>query len=177
MKPLLLAGRLVAVGIAAMVGAGVVFARQQGGASTDAGGTLAALTAEVRLLRLSVEKSAQTQAQIQALGVYLAAEQSRLVQVSNRADSLQKDLDAAVLGTAAATDRVDGLQNELKKTQPPETRLQIEDALGEARQELKRATAAESQLQSRQSEAAATLQTELARWSDLIARLQRASNQ
>lgn len=171
-----LSGRLVAAAIVAAMGSAVVLARQQAG-PPDAGGTLAALTAEVRLLRLSVEKSAQTQAQIQALSVYLAAEQSRLVQVSSRADSLQKDLDAAVLGTAVATDRVDGLQNELKKTYPPEMKAQIEEALAGAKQDLKRATAAESQLQSRQSEAAATLQSELGRWSDLIARLQRAANQ
>jgi hypothetical protein len=169
-----LSGRLVAAAVVAAMGSAVVLARQQAG--PDAG-TLAALTAEVRLLRLSVEKSAQTQAQIQALSVYLAAEQSRLVQVSSRADSLQKDLDAAVLGTAVATDRVDGLQNELRKTQPPEMKAEIEEALAGAKRDLKRATATESQIQIRQSEAAATMQSELGRWSELIARLQRAANQ
>lgn len=171
-----LSSRLVAAGIVVATASVVVLARQQG-APPDAGGTLAGLTAEVRLLRLSVEKSAQSQAQIQALSVYLAAEQSRLVQVSNRADSLQKDLDAAVQTSAVAADRVAGLEAELKKSQPPEIKTQLEDALSDARQSLKRATTAESQLQARQSEAAGTLQAELARWSDLIARLQRVSNQ
>jgi len=42
-------------------------------------GSLSAVVNEIRLLRLSVEKSSQTQAQIQALAVSLSAQQRLLV--------------------------------------------------------------------------------------------------
>ena len=63
--------------------------------STPPVGSLAALTTEVRLLRMAFEKSTHTQTQLQGLSVYLSAQQSRLSQTSARVDTIRKDLDIA----------------------------------------------------------------------------------
>ena len=59
------------------------------------GGSLTALTEEVRQLRLAVEESIRSQTQTQALGVYLSAQQSRIVQVASRLDAVRRDVEAA----------------------------------------------------------------------------------
>ena len=56
-------------------------------------GSLAELTAEVRLLRLAVEQSGRTQTQAQALGIFLSAQQSRILQMTTRLDVARKELD------------------------------------------------------------------------------------
>jgi hypothetical protein len=50
---------------------------------------LVALVAEIRQLRLTVEESNRQQAQIQSLAVYLSAQQSRLIQVGARLESVR----------------------------------------------------------------------------------------
>ena len=56
---------------------------------------MAALTSEIRELRLAVQQLAQTQSQTQALGVYLSVQQSRLVQTASRLDSARHELEEA----------------------------------------------------------------------------------
>ena len=56
-------------------------------------GSMASLTAELRQLREAVEALTKVQAQTQALGVYLSAQQSRLTQTAARVDAVQKDLE------------------------------------------------------------------------------------
>src|SRR5688500_14852551 len=60
-----------------------------------ADGSLAALTAEVRQLRLSVEELARSQTKTQALAVYLSAQQSRLQQADQQLAVARRELDAA----------------------------------------------------------------------------------
>jgi hypothetical protein len=52
------------------------------------GGSLAALTSEVRQLRLAVEAATRSQTQTQALSVYLSVQQSRVLHVATRLDSV-----------------------------------------------------------------------------------------
>jgi hypothetical protein len=172
--------RILACAVVALIGCGVVLGRQQAGAS-DSGGSLAALTAEVRLLRLSIEKSADAQAQLQAMTVYLSAQQSRLLQVSARADAIRKDLDAAIRDARRFADAVAGVEKTLAMPLPAEVadpaliRRQLEGELSEAKRELVRANAVEAELRNRESEATAAVQTELARWTEMIGRLEQAT--
>ena len=59
----------------------------------DGGASLAAVTSELRQLRMAVEELTRSQTQTQALGVYLSAQQSRVLQVATRLDSARKDLE------------------------------------------------------------------------------------
>src|SRR5688572_1699190 len=63
----------------------------------DTGGSLAALTSELRQLRVAVEELTRSQTQTQALGVYLSVQQSRILQLAARVDSARKDLETATL--------------------------------------------------------------------------------
>jgi hypothetical protein len=58
-------------------------------------GSLSALVAEVRQLRVAVEESNRRQAEIQTLSVYLSAQQSRLIQIGARLDAVRNELTAA----------------------------------------------------------------------------------
>jgi hypothetical protein len=62
-------------------------------------GSLDGLTAEIRVLRVAIEDASRRRAQTEALGVYLSAQQSRLVQTASR-------LDAAAANARAASARV-----------------------------------------------------------------------
>ena len=172
------------VGSAALTVAmcGVLFASEQS-VAPDSAGSLAALTAEVRLLRLSVEKSAQTQAQIQAMTVYLSVQQSRLLQVSTRADALRKNLDAAIRETSHFTENVADAEKALAMPIPTSVQpsaqtaitAQREAELAQAKRDLARAASAEGELRNRESDAASAVQTELAHWTEMIARLEQAT--
>jgi chromosome segregation ATPase len=142
------------------------------GQSTPSIGSLETLTTEVRLLRMAVEKSTQTQAQLQGLSVYLSAQQSRLIQTSARVDTIRKDLDIAVRDSKALADRIAALRENLAKESNPELTARWQDMLTDLTREAARGAAYQTQIRAREAESFTELQTELARWSDLIARLE-----
>lgn len=141
-------------------------------AATDSNGSFAELTAELRLLRLAVERSTQVQTQIQALSVYLSAQQSRLVHSSSRADALRRDLDGATREVGHFADRVAELERSLALPQMADHKGQFEGELQEMKRMLARATATEAQLRAREADAASAVQNDLSVWNDLISRLQ-----
>lgn len=165
---------LFGCGVLAMI-VGVTALAQE--VSTQPGGSLAALTSEVRLLRVAVEKSTQTQTQLQGLSVYLSAQQSRMIQTSARVDTIRKDLDVAARNSKALTDRVAAARASLASNPNPDVRAEAQDMLTVVTREATQATAYEAQLRAREAEASADLQTELTRWSDLIARLEQTIKQ
>jgi|SRR5579864_1738657 len=135
-------------------------------------GTLAALTAEVRALRLAVEESTRSQTQTQALAVYLAAQQSRLVQVGGRLDAVRTELAAAAGRFRELTDSLASAQTRLATLNQPEMRADLEEVVRAFKQQSDRAAEQVQQLTARESELAQMFQTEEARWADLIARLE-----
>jgi DNA anti-recombination protein RmuC len=135
-------------------------------------GTLAALTAEVRALRIAVEESTKNQTQTQALAVYLSAEQSRLVQVSSRLDAVRTELAAATSRFRELTDSLASAQTRLATVIQPEMRAELEELARAFKQQSDRAADQVRQLTTRESELAQMFQTEEARWADLITRLE-----
>jgi DNA anti-recombination protein RmuC len=135
-------------------------------------GTLAALTAEVRALRIAVEESTKNQTQTQALAVYLSAEQSRLVQVSSRLDAVRTELAAATSRFRELTDSLASAQTRLATVIQPEMRADLEEMARAFKQQSDRAADQVRQLTTRESELAQMFQTEEARWADLITRLE-----
>lgn len=169
---MLIRAALVSGVCAVTVVGGSVIARGQTSAPSGSD-SLTAIASEVHLLRESVEKSANTQIQVQALGVYLSAQQSRLVQTANRADSIRRDLDAAVLESQRAAKEADSVQLRLNTVNdPPEVKTALEQELVSFKQAASLASVKESQLRARDSEASQALQAELDRWNDLMARLE-----
>jgi chromosome segregation ATPase len=140
--------------------------------SEPADGSLAALTAEVRELRLAVQQLSQTQSQTQALGVYLSVQQSRVLQVSSQLDAVRKDLDAAARQANELSTKLADLDDELPRTSDPDQRKAIQEASREMRRERAVVAAQEQQARSRETELSQSLQSEESRWSALISRLE-----
>ena len=167
---------LVGCGLFVLVVVGAVFAQDKTTAVSSE--PMAVLTSEVRLLRLAIEKGTQAQTQIQGLSVYLSAQQSRLIQLSTRLDGLRRELDVAITQAGVANERAADVQKSLLSGQLDAVeRKAVEGAQGAFKNELARATARENDLRNREAQAAGELQTELARWTDLIGRLEQAIKQ
>ena len=169
-------GRTVASGMALAVvalaiagGATVVLGQSRG---EPADGSMAALTAEVRQLRLAVQQFAQTQSQTQALGVYLSVQQTRLLQVSSQLESARLELDGVARQSNEVTGKLAELEEELPRLSDPTKRTAVEEAIREMRREQQLATAREQQLRNRELELSQTMQTEESRWSSLLTRLE-----
>ena len=165
-------GRTVTWSVMALTivgGATIVFGQGRG---DPADGSMAALTAEVRELRLAVQQFAQTQSQTQALGVYLSVQQSRILQVSSQLDTTRRELDGVSRQSSETTSRLAVLEEELPRTSDPTQRNAVQEAIREMRREQALAAAQEQQLRNRELELSQTMQTEESRWSSLLTRLE-----
>jgi hypothetical protein len=134
-------------------------------------GSLAALTAEIRQLRVAVEESGRTQGQTQALAIYISAQRDRMVQMAARFDATQRELDGVSRETAELGRLVTGQQTAIA-TMPQQMRAAMTDELRVTQQRHAAASAREQALQTRVLEMSQSLQTEEARWSELISRLE-----
>jgi hypothetical protein len=134
---------------------------------------LSALTAEIRQLRLAIEEATRRQVETQALAVSLSAQQSRLVQIAGRADVAREQLNAVTVRQRDAERRltfmVEGLGNPLISA---EIRRELEGARQGAQHDLESIAAEQKLVASRDAELMQAMQSEEARWMDLISRLE-----
>ena len=135
-------------------------------------GSLTALTEEVRQLRHAVEESMRSQTQTQALGVYLSAQQSRILQVAGRLDSARRDLDSASDRAQGIATRMTSIEDMLSRVTEPSERAALESENRAMTLERKRFNLQEQQARNREAELSQSLQLENDRWTDLIARLE-----
>lgn len=160
----------IAVVCAAALLGGAAYVRAQVQA-TDAP-SLAAIASELRLLRQAVEKSTDTQTQIQALTAALSAQQSRLLQVSSRADELKKQFETAAKAHADVVQSITTNTNALAAgTLNVEVRGAVADMVKEMRVQEQHLAADEAQARAALTEAEGAVQAELSRWTDLMTRL------
>ena len=162
----------VTVGVVAIIIAGGAAALWAQTRVEDGGGTLAGLTAEVRLLRLAVEESSKAQTQTQALSVSLSAQQSRMQQISARLETTRSELVATTARLKEANRLVEAAKADLAQTTNPQERKQEEAMLATFIESTAQTAAQERQLRIRESELTQAMQTEEQRWADLIARLE-----
>lgn len=154
----------------AIAGGAAVVLGQGRGEPTD--GSMAALTAEVRELRVAVQQFAQTQSQTQALGVYLSVQQSRILQVSSQLETARRELDGVSRQSSEVTSRLASLEEELPRISDSKQRDATQEAIREMRREQGLAAAQEQQLRNRELELSQTMQAEESRWSTLLTRLE-----
>jgi hypothetical protein len=170
-------GRTVAFGltlsglaVALAVGATVVVAQNR--AEPADSGSMAALTSEVRELRLAVQQLALTQSQTQALGVYLSVQQSRVLQVSSQLDVARKEVDGGAFRTNELATKLADLEEQLPRVSDAAERNALQGAIREMRREHTLVSAQEQQARNREIELSQSLQAEESRWSALITRLE-----
>ena len=142
--------------------------------ATDAGaGSLGELTSEIRQLRFAIEQSSRTQTQAQALGIFLSAQQSRILQVTTRLDTARKELDTIARQSTAPRQSVGVYSKSRSRKYPiPTSAPRFEDRSKGLKLEMKAVAAQEQQARTHEAEMLQAWQQEEARWNDLIARLQ-----
>jgi hypothetical protein len=166
--------RAVAVGVVLSCAGGALWAQTR---VDESGGSLAALTAEVRLLRLAVEDGTKRQAEVQALGVSLSAQQSRMIQLNARIDAVRSEIAAAESRAKQGAFFVQNAQEDIQTnlaSADPDERREAAEMLQLFKQQADEATAAMDRLRSRESDLTQAMRIEEQRWSDLINRLEQA---
>lgn len=139
----------------------------------DEDGSLAALTAEVRQLRVAVEELARAQAEMQAMGVYLSAQQSRVQQVSAQLDAVRKDLATATVRSQSFEAELARLADALALITDRQERAGLESAVRATETERNRVDLEIQQVRGRESDLSRTLAIEEDRLNDLLARVER----
>jgi chromosome segregation ATPase len=138
----------------------------------DGDESMAALTAEVRQLRIAVEQLARSQTETQALSVYLSAQQGRVAQARQRYDTVRRETEGAATQREDMQAELARLTAELPRANSPAHRADIETSIRLFQVE---ANGADNQLQqarAREDEASRALAREEDRWSDLLARME-----
>jgi DNA repair exonuclease SbcCD ATPase subunit len=150
-------------------GAAAVLAQ---GKSEPTDGSFAALTSEVRQLRVAVEESTRSQTQTQALAVYLSVQQSRILAIATRLDEARKELDSAATRSREVASELESIRTDLLRVTEPQRHAALEDLDKQLKGEQQRAVFQEQQARIRQNELSQALQIEETRWTDLISRLE-----
>jgi chromosome segregation ATPase len=144
----------------------------QGRGDVNDANSMAAVTSELRQLRVAVEESTRSQTQTQALGVYLSVQQSRILQVAARLDSVRKELDTATMRSRGIASELSRIDDDLPRTTDPGQRSALESAQRALKPELEQVKMQEQQARLREGELSQALQLEDSRWTDLISRLE-----
>ena len=155
-----------------VVGSAVAVAAQGGTGAAGADGSLAGVTAELRQLRLAVEESTRRQTQAQAVGVYLSAQQSRVVHVSARLDAARRELDAVTVQSKELAAELASREDAALRLTNPDEKSQIEIHARMLKQHLEVLGARAQLAQTREAELSQMLHAEEARWTDLVGRLE-----
>jgi len=135
-------------------------------------GSLAALTAEVRQLRVAVEDLAQSQSEAQALGVYLSAQQSRLKLADEQLAAVREQIESSAGVREELEARLAELLLEQSRAPSPQRRAEIEARINDFRSEQGRVDRQLQQARDRENDLSRALQAEESRFNDLIARLE-----
>ena len=160
--------------ISAAVAALIVLATTAGGETPQQPNqdTLGALLVEVRGLRSAIEQMASVGPSIQLAMGRLQLHEQRINTLVRRGDVVRDALAAAHKRAAELRDRFGNLQRALEDSTEPLHRSNIEGQLLMSKQDLARATAEVQRLQTEESEAAAQVSSEQARWAEINQRLE-----
>jgi hypothetical protein len=161
------AGSLAAVALAGAVALGA-----QGSAPPDAG-SMKELVAEVRALRLAVERTSGLAARSQALLGRVQLQENRLADLGRRLDEARERARAAGVEEAKHTNALAEVTRPLEgASASADDRANAEAMLRELRASLKLAQDQAAQLRADEQAVLAALTQEQTRWSDYNARLE-----
>jgi chromosome segregation ATPase len=133
--------------------------------------SLAALTAEVRQLRLAVEELARSQSETQALAVQLSAQQGRMQQADQQLAAVREQIDSSTAVRQDLETRLAGMLADQARASP-DLRAQIEDAVNGLRAEQARIDLQLQGARSRENDLSRVVQSEETRFNELIVRLE-----
>lgn len=134
-------------------------------------GSLAALTAEVRQLRVAVEGLARSQAETQALTVALSAQQDRVRQLSDQLRAAREEVVTYDSTRQRFAEELPNLADQISRTTDRERRADLEDRNRSIQGEHGRIESLLQQARGRESDLSRELAVEEDRWEDLLSRL------
>ena len=161
---------LIGVVVLVLIAAAWATVRAQG-LGQSSSGSLAELTAEVRQLRMVIQDAGRNQTQMQGLNIALTAQQSRLIQVGNRLEALNDQLQKASDKAQKLAQEIDSAQRKLPSSTGAD-RLDLENLIRGLKFEHGPAAQEEDAIRTRQMEAMNVFRQEEARWLELVARLE-----
>ena len=139
--------------------------------------SMAALTAEVRQLRVAIEQLARSQAETQTLGMTLSAQQGRILQVTQQLDAVRKEIAAASAGSQGFEAQLAGFRDEISRVTEPGQRAGFESAMRGIEAERSRLELELQQARSRENDLSRALALEEDRWSDTLERMEQLTQQ
>jgi predicted nucleic acid-binding Zn-ribbon protein len=165
--------RAAATAIVIVTGAlTIVWAQDTGSTQAIPGGSLAELTAEVRALRAAIQDAAKVQTDTQALGVYLSAQQSRLIQAAARLDAARADTRTSSARATELAQRVASTEADVATVWDVKERAHLTGMLELFKQQRDAAQSEVSRLLIVENDLLAAYNADEARWVDLIGRLE-----
>jgi hypothetical protein len=162
---------VVSTAAAAVIGA-VLLSAQESTQTVETPRAIKELTSEVRSLRVAIERTSDSQLQGQILGLYLSLEQSRITQAATRLDAARRELEAVSGRARELAQQAATLEALVDQETDPVKRRKFEEGLRDTQYEAKKFAAQEQQVRNRETEAYQASQTEEARWTELISKLE-----
>lgn len=157
---------IAAAAMALFAGLALPMFAQSGG--TD---TLSALLAEVRQLRLAMERAATTTPQIQLLSARLTVQNERLTRAARDLDTTRQELERMSVGTAGSASRLTELEEMVSRELDAARHRQLVQEHRDVKRQAEQMVVREQQLRAREAELANVASAELGSWTDLNKRL------
>lgn len=152
--------------------AGTAVFSQEAAQTGETAKAIKELTGEIRTLRAAIERTSESQLQGQILGLYLSLQQNRVTQATSRLDAVRRELEEVGNSSRELAQNAAAMETALTQETDPAKRRQLEEQLRDQKQQLERLAAHEQQVRGREAEADQASQTEEARWTELISRLE-----
>jgi chromosome segregation ATPase len=158
---------LVAAGVVAMAGAATLSGQPERPAADD----MKALVAEVRALRVAVERTAAVTSQAQLLLGRVQLQENRLATLGRQYQEARTRLVDAQATQAESEQRLQYITGRVREVDDPQERRAMEDQLASMKREVGKNQARTAQMQADETAALQALTTEQQRWSDFNDRL------
>jgi predicted nucleic acid-binding Zn-ribbon protein len=133
--------------------------------------TLSALLAEVRQLRIAMERAATTTPHIQLLGSRLSVQSDRLARANQDHQTVKQELDQISAAAAQLAAHIPDVESRAAQEQDQLGRRALAQEVAAVKERLADFTAQEQRLRVREAELAATAAAEQNQWADLNRRL------
>jgi septal ring factor EnvC (AmiA/AmiB activator) len=130
-----------------------------------------ALLAEVRQLRIAIERSATVNPRIQLFTSRMALQDERVFRVARQVESLRDELDRLTTQGRESAARNKQFEEMLAGETDPQKRLELQETQRFTKIETELRAAREQLLRTREAEAANALAAEQARWMELSQKL------
>jgi chromosome segregation ATPase len=134
--------------------------------------SMAALTAEVRQLRIAVQELGRSQTEAQTLSMSLSAQQARIQQITQQLDAVRAGMAATAMSGQGFDMRLAGIREELLGATDRAERARLEDAIRGIEAEQAERELGLQQVRARESELSRALAQEENRWNETLERME-----